>query len=64
MRIHTFGVGNEVNQALLKEIGLAGRGSYNYTNENINNLKGQVINALKWSMEPSLSNCILEWSGR
>ncbi len=46
-RVHTFGIGNGCDEELIKQTAIAGRGSYSFATDNVSNLSGQVIQALK-----------------
>jgi hypothetical protein len=58
VRIHSFGVGYGCSKYLVKEVAIAGRGSYSFVDEKSENLKGKVISALRKAAEPSLKNCL------
>lgn len=57
-RVFTFGVGDDCDKSLVKEIAYAGHGSYNFAADtNLKILKIKVIDALSKAQEPALSNC-------
>ena len=63
-RVHTFGIGNGCDEELIKRTAIAGRGSYSFAIDNVTNLSGQVIQALKKATQPSLKDCSFSWSGK
>ena len=58
-RIHTFGIGEGCDKALVEQTAQKGRGSSNFASDKSANLSGQVVEALNKAYEPSLSNCTL-----
>ena len=60
-RIHTFGIGDECDRNLIEKVAIAGRGSASFATDEQSNLSGQVIEALRRSFEPSLSDCTFDW---
>ena len=62
-RVHSFGIGNGCDTELIRKTAIAGRGSYSFATEDITNISGQVIEALKKATQPSLKDCIFTWSG-
>ena len=58
----TFGVGNDCDKSLVKEIAEAGHGSYNFAADaNLNVLKTKVIDALAKAQDPALNNCTFDF---
>ena len=47
IKIHTFGLGSDCSKYLVEKVAKAGRGTASFVDENSNDLKGKVINALK-----------------
>ena len=61
-RVFTFGVGDDCDKSLVKEIAIAGHGSYNFAADtNLSVLKTKVIDALSKAQEPALSNCTFDF---
>ena len=61
-RVFTFGVGNDCDKSLVKEIAEAGHGSYNFAADaNLNVLKTKVIDALAKAQDPALNNCTFDF---
>lgn len=61
-RVFTFGVGNDCDKSLVKEIAVAGHGSHNFASDtNLSVLKTKVIDALSKAQEPALNNCIFDF---
>lgn len=61
-RVFTFGVGNDCDKSLVKEIAEAGHGSYNFAADtNLNILKTKVIDALAKAQDPALDNCTFDF---
>lgn len=61
-RVFTFGVGNDCDKSLVKEIANAGHGSYNFCSDsNLSVLKSKIIDALSKAQEPALSNCTFDF---
>ena len=64
-RVFTFGVGNDCDKSLVKEIAEAGHGSHNFAADtNLSVLKAKVIDALSKAQEPALSNCTFDFGVR
>jgi hypothetical protein len=61
MRVHTFGVGTEFDEYLVKETAKAGRGSFSLAKD-VDCLNKQVILALKRAQSPSLGACTFQWN--
>ena len=59
--VHTFGVGAGSSKYLVKEVAIAGKGTYSFVEET-QNLKAKVIGALKRAMEPCISDCKITWN--
>jgi len=61
-RVFTFGVGNDCDKSLVKEIAEAGHGSHYFAADtNLSVLKTKVIDALAKAQEPALSNCTFDF---
>ena len=55
-------MGDDCDKSLVKEIALAGHGSYNFAADtNLSVLKTKVIDALSKAQEPALSNCTFDF---
>jgi hypothetical protein len=54
--IHSFGLGNGCNRELVKNVAIAGRGTFSFVYEK-DNLKIKVVSALNKACQPSLKNC-------
>jgi hypothetical protein len=59
-RVHSFGIGSGCSKYLVKEVAIAGRGSYSFVSDK-DNLNVKVIDALKKASNPSLRNCSLKF---
>ena len=60
-RTHTFGIGNGVDEALVKKLAIAGKGSYHLMENAGTTLKERVHLALERAKEPALSNLSVKW---
>ena len=54
-RCHTFGIGSGASRELVKKAALAGKGSYQFTNDGETNMNGKVIASLTRAVKPALS---------
>ena len=59
IRTHTFGIGQDCDKKMVKNVALAGRGSHSIVLDNSNELNSKVILALARAFEPSLKACNL-----
>ena len=58
MRVHTFGIGDDVDRELIEESAKSGEGvSYYVSESNKVELKSKVIDALQRASEPYLQGC-------
>ncbi|KYQ90516.1 type A von Willebrand factor domain-containing protein [Tieghemostelium lacteum] len=61
-RVFTLGIGNDVDDDLVKSLSLVSRGKYKIIT-NIENLEMEVMEFLSASMEPTISNIRIDWNG-
>lgn len=66
IRIHTFGIGSgcDGDKDLIVMTAKAGRGCYNFADDNSTDLSGQVISALNKASQPSLQDCSYSFFGQ
>ena len=62
VRVFTFGLGSGCDEQLVRRTAQAGRGSCSLVRDNSHDLNGLVVRALQNAMEPSMPNCLVEWS--
>jgi len=61
-KVFTFGIGNDCDRQLVKEVAEAGGGSYNFaTDADLSVLKSKVIDALSQASEPALIGCYFDF---
>ena len=60
-RCHGFGIGAGVDEAFVKKLSIAGKGSYHLMETVGNTLKERVFLALERAKEPALSNMSVKW---
>ena len=62
-RIHTFGIGDEIDGEFVKKLAQVGRGSYSIFSDNrTKKLNSLVVKAIERAFEPSLKNCEIIWN--
>jgi len=61
-RVFSFGIGDDCDKALIKDMAEAGGGSYSFAEDsNLSVLKSKVIDALSKASEPALSRCTFDF---
>ncbi len=63
-RVHTFGIGNSVDEALVKKLAIAGKGSYHLMANAAETLKERVLLALARAKEPGFSAVKPSWPSK
>lgn len=63
-RVHTFGIGGGVDEALVKKLAIAGKGSYHLMKKADEQLQERVMLALERAKEPGMSNLVPTWPAK